>query len=204
MTTRFDSRCTSKASSQVFTQCLKRASRLLGLIVATVLFSACEAAPVADLCGGRLGNNLESAMVETERRLGSGCEYRFDSYFKDNLATAEANPDAENKRLFSDHLLRVNDMGVISKRQARDLYNRYFNVKFVSLAGDYNTCSQTCPVQARVISDMKTELQDKELGLLRVSSDNASYYLADNLLKETQLVLAATCRACEAGTNAGR
>ena len=95
-------------------------------------------------------------------------------------------------------------MGVISKRQAQALYNRYFNVKFVSLAGDYNTCSQTCPVQARVISDMKAELQDKELGLLRVTGDNSSYYRADNLLKETQLVLAATCRACAAGKAASR
>lgn len=178
--------------------------RLLGVITATLLFTACEATPVADVCGGRLGSSLEGALAETERRLGNDCEYRFDSYFRENLATAEANPDSDNKRLFSDHLIRVNDMGIISKRQAKDLYNRYFNVKFVSLAGDYNTCSQTCPVQARVISDMKQELQDKELGLLRASSDNASYYRADNLLKETQLVLAATCRACEAGSNAGR
>lgn len=180
--------------------------QLLGPIVALFLFAACEAtpAPVADLCGGRLGSDLESAMTEAERRLGSGCEYRFDSFFKESLALAEANPDTENKRLFSDHLLRVNDMGVISKRQARDLYNRYFNVKFVSLAGDYNTCSQTCPVQGRVISDMKQELQDKELGLLRASADNASYYRADNLLKEAQLVLAATCRACAAGSSTGQ
>jgi len=190
--------CSTKASSYL--------TRLCGLVVVTLLFSACETAPapVADLCDGRLGSNLEQGLSEAERRLGSGCEYRFDSYFNENLALAEANPDAENKRFFSDHLLRVNDMGVISKRQARDLYNRYFNVKFVSLAGDYNTCSQTCPVQNRVISDMKQELQDKELGLLRASSDNASYYRADNLLKETQLVLAATCRACAAGSSPGQ
>ncbi len=181
-------------------------ARLIGLGMATLLYTACAAtsAPVADLCGGRLGSNVESGLSEAERRLGSGCEHQFDSYFRENLALAEANPDMENKRFFSDHLLRVNDMGVISKRQARDLYNRYFNVKFVSLAGDYNTCSQTCPVQSRVISDMKQELQDKELGLLRASSDNASYYRADNLLKETQLVLAATCRACAAGSSTGQ
>jgi len=182
-------------------------SKVSALLFVTCVAAGCatqEPAPVADMCDGRLGSNLEGAFSETERRLGSGCEYRFDSYFRENLATAEANPDANNKRAFSDHLLRVNDMGVISKRQAQELYNRYFNVKFVSLAGDYNTCSQTCPVQTRVISDMKTELQDKELGLLRVTGDNASYYRADTLLQETQLVLAATCRACEAGGTASR
>ena len=101
--------------------------------------------------------------------------------------------------LFSDHLMRVNDMGVISKRQAELLYNRYFNVKFVSLRGDYNTCSQTCPVRDQVMSDMRAELHDKELGLMRASADRASFYRADNLLKEADLVLEATCRACGAG-----
>lgn len=182
-------------------------SKITALLVTVAVVAGCETqapAPVADLCDGRLGINLDSALSETERRLASGCEYRFDSYFRENLATAEANPAGDNKRAFSDHLVRVNSMGVISKRQAQELYNRYFNVKFVSLSGDYNTCSQTCPVQARVISDMKTELQDKELGLLRVTGDNASYYRADTLLQETQLVLAATCRACEAGGTASR
>ncbi|MEM7220627.1 MAG: hypothetical protein AAF515_19855 [Pseudomonadota bacterium] len=175
------------------------------ILLAAALFAlaACETTPVADVCAGRLGTNVEAALAETERRLGLGCEYQFESYFRENLATAEANPSSDNKRLFSDHLVRANELGVISKRQARELYNRYFNVKFVSLAGDYNTCSQTCPVQARVLNDMKSELQDKELGLLRVSTDRASYYRADSLLKETQIVLEATCRACDAG-NPGR
>ena len=70
----------------------------------------------------------------------------------------------------------------------------------VSFTGDYNTCAQTCPIQDHVISNMKGELQDKQLGLLRVSSDKASYYRADTLLKEAQLVLEATCRACDAGS----
>lgn len=166
-----------------------------------VLIAGCETqAPVADICAGRLGTSVEAALAETERRLTNGCEFQFDNYFRENLTLAEANPDSENKRRFSDHLLAVQNQGVISQRQARALYNRYFNVKFVSLAGDYNTCSQTCPVQGRVLSDMRSELQDKELGLLRISSDQTSYYRADHLLKETQIVLEATCRACAAGS----
>jgi hypothetical protein len=45
---------------------------------------------------------------------------------------------------------------------------------------------------------MKAELHDKELGLLRASADQQSFYRADHLLKETELVLEATCSACEA------
>ena len=87
-----------------------------------------------------------------------------------------------------------------SRRQAQGLYNRYFNIKFVSLAGDYNTCSQTCPVRTQVLGDMRGELLDKELGLMKISGDSAGYYRADHLLKESQLVLEATCRACDAGS----
>ena len=83
---------------------------------------------------------------------------RFDHYlhFKDFsdqqlLEIAEDNPDVENKKLFSEHLVRVSDAGVINTRQAKGLYNRYFNVKFVSFTGDYSTCSQTCPVQTDVV-----------------------------------------------------
>ncbi|HEY5646556.1 MAG TPA: hypothetical protein VIS76_11465 [Pseudomonadales bacterium] len=163
-----------------------------------VLVSAC-ATSEPDHCAVNLRGDLDSAMRTVETKLGSGCEYHFDGYFQNLLTLAEANPDKNNRRHFSDHLLRVQEMGVISRRQAEGLYNRYFNVKFVSLQGDYNTCSQTCPIRRQVMSDMKAELHDKELGLLRASSDAASFYRADHLLKETDLVLEATCRACLAG-----
>ena len=35
--------------------------------------------------------------------------------------------------------------------------------------------------------------------MLRASNDATSFYRADHLLKETDLVLEATCRACQAG-----
>jgi len=172
--------------------------RLLpGLIVVGVLAACTTAQP--DYCSVTLRGNLATAMNTAESKLASGCEYSFNRYFNDLLTIAEANPSKDNKMLFSDHLMRVNDMGVISRRQAEGLYNRYFNVKFVSLQGDYNTCSQTCPVRAQVMSDMQAELHDKELGLMRASSDSAGFYRADTLLKETDLVLEATCRACAAG-----
>ena len=49
------------------------------------------------------------------------------------------------------------------------------------------------------LANMKEELRDKQVGLLKASEDKSSYYRADHLLKETQLVLEATCRACAAG-----
>ncbi|MEE4301753.1 MAG: hypothetical protein V2J24_20110 [Pseudomonadales bacterium] len=161
--------------------------------------AGCESTPTTAQCTGRLGNDLDSAAREAEERLASGCTYHFDDYFAEMLSLAEANPSPENRVLFSDFLVGQQQAGTISRRQARAHYNRYFGVKFVSLQGDYNTCSQTCPVRESVLADMRTELQHKERGLLRASEDSESFYRADTLLKEAELVLEATCRACEAG-----
>ncbi len=169
------------------------------LLAATLGLGACATQQNTAHCSAPLNRDLDTAMMEVEQRLASGCEYHFDRYFQQLLSTAEDNPDAENKSRFSDHLLRANEMGVISQRQAKELYNRYFNVKFVSLTGDYNTCAQTCPVRSEVMNNMQNELRDKQVGLLKASADKTGYYRADHLLKEAQLVLEATCRACNAG-----
>ena len=174
--------------------------RLLMLLVAAPLIGACATTNTVDVCAVQLHGDVDAAMNQVEGRLRSGCEYRFDGYFQSLLALAAENPDKQHPARFSDFLMRVHDLGVISRRQAEALYNRYFNVKFVSLRGDYNTCSQTCPVRDQVMSDMRAELHDKELGLMRASSDQGSFYRADNLLKEADLVLEATCRACAGET----
>jgi len=171
------------------------------LLAIPVLFglAACETTRTADYCAYSPRAPLAQAMGEVEDRLARGCEYHFDDYLHGLIDVAAANPARENRERFSDFLVRASDTGLISKRQARDTYNRYFNVKFVSLAGDYNTCSQVCPVRRQVLADMATELKDKEIGLAKASDDKASYYRASHLLKESELVLLATCRACETG-----
>lgn len=171
----------------------------LMLLPVLLVVAACETTEVADQCLVQPRGSVAAAMSEIEGKLSSGCEYHFDDYFDGLMSLAVNNPDRRNREHFSAFLVNVSDSGVISKRQASDLYNRYFNVKFVSLAGEYNTCSQVCPTRKKVLRDMSLELEDKELGLVKVSNDATSYYRADLLLKESEMVLLATCRACEAG-----
>jgi hypothetical protein len=173
---------------------------IAALFVSLTALAGCASEPASDFCYANLRAPLEGAAAEAEAKLAAGCAYHFDDYYTQLLAIGADRPDQDNRRIFSDHLVRVSDQGTISRRQAQGLYNRYFNIKFVSLAGDYNTCSQTCPVRTQVLGDMRTELIDKELGLMKISGDSASYYRADHLLKESQLVLEATCRACAAGS----
>lgn len=171
------------------------------LIGFTVLWAgaltSCASSPPP--CAGPQTKNLDSAIDQVKRSLNDGCAAHFDRFYDDLLSIAEGDPKPENKRRFSEFLVWSADEGLLSQRQARDHYNRYFNVKFVSLASDYNNCSHTCPRRDRVMLDMERELSDKERGLLRVSLDNSGYYRADQLYREVELVLEATCTACSAG-----
>ena len=151
-------------------------------------------------CSGPQSKNLDTAFDQAKSSLAGGCAAQFDRYYEDLLVIAEGDPKPENKRRFSEFLVWSADEGILSQRQAREYYNRYFNVKFMSLAGDYNNCSHTCPRRDRVMLDMERELIDKERGLLKVSVDNAGYYRADELYREVELVLEATCTACSAGS----
>jgi len=168
----------------------------------SVLFAAlflASCATKAPECGGPQSKNLATAIDGAQTSLISGCHAHFDRYYDDLLLIAEGDPKPENKRAFSEFLVWSSDQGLLSKRQAQDYYNRYFNVKFMSMKGDYNNCSHTCPNKQRVLFNMERELSDKERGLLRISLDNEGYYRADQLYQEVELVLEATCTACSAG-----
>ena len=168
------------------------------LVVATVaVLGGCAATPPP--CEGPTTRNLSSAIDHVKGKLSNGCAAQFDGYFDTLLTTAEGDPRPGNKRVFSEFLVWSADAGLLSQRQAKDYYNRFFSVKFMSLASDYNTCSHTCPRRDRVLLDMERELSDKERGLLRVSQDDAGYYRAARLYKEVELVLEATCTACASG-----
>lgn len=169
---------------------------LAGLAASGFILSSC--ASNAPSCVGPQSKNLDSAIDTAQSSLMHGCHTHFDRYYDDLLSIAEGDPKPENKRQFSEFLVWTTDKGLLSKRQAEDYYNRFFNVKFMSLKGDYNNCSHTCPNKQRVLFDMERELADKERGLLKVSLDNEGYYRADQLYQEVELVLEATCSACSA------
>lgn len=174
---------------------------LLGIVCASPLLSACGGPTTQEVlvsCVPPQSKQLTTALAHARGDLSNGCETSFDAYLQRLLVIAEGDPNPGNKRQFSDFLLWATEEGILSKRQAQDLYNRYFNVKYVSLRGDYNNCAYTCPIKGEVMAAMDQELLDKEQGLLKVSADQESYYRADRLLREAQLVLEATCSACPA------
>jgi len=173
--------------------------KTMSLLVAlsTLMLASCATSPPP--CDSPQTRNLGAAVDQVKDSLSSGCAAHFDRYYDDLLRTAEGDPKPGNKRVFSEFLVWSADEGLLSQRQAKDHYNRYFNVKFMTLQSDYNNCSHTCPRRDRIMLDMERELSDKERGLLKVSLDNDGYYRADELFQEVELVLEATCTACSAG-----
>lgn len=170
---------------------------LAGTAILCLVLAGC--ASMRPSCESPQARNLDRAIDTVKDSLSAGCEAHFDRYFDDLLGIAEGDPDPANKQAFSEFLVWSNDQGLLSKRQAEDYYNRFFNVKFMSLRGDYNNCSHTCPNRRRVLLDMERELSEKERGLLKISLDSDGYYRADELFQEVELVLEATCTACAAG-----
>jgi hypothetical protein len=165
--------------------------------LSALLLASCATSPPP--CDGPQTRNLNAAVEHVKDSLSSGCAAHFDRFYDDLLRTAEGDPKPGNKRIFSEFLVWSADAGLLSQRQAKEHYNRYFNVKFMTLQGDYNNCSHTCPRRDRIMLDMERELSDKERGLLKVAQDNDGYYRADELFQEMELVLEATCTACSAG-----
>ena len=171
--------------------------RCLGIMAAILVLASCAANEPG--CPSPETRNLDSAIGFVKTSLNTGCQTHFDRYYDDLLTIAEGDPRPDNKRKFSEFLVWSGQQGLLSTRQAEDYYNRYFNVKFMAMKGDYNNCSHTCPNKRKVLFDMERELSDKERGLLRVSEDREGYYRADRLYQEVELVLEATCTACTAG-----
>ncbi|MDJ0918412.1 MAG: hypothetical protein QNJ05_11650 [Woeseiaceae bacterium] len=171
----------------------------LPLMLALLPFVLAACATPTPVCDSPQTRSLDTAVTSVKAALTEGCHARYDSYYDDLLKIAEGDPKPENKRVFSEFLVWSADAGILSQRQAEEYYNRFFNVKFMSLRSDYNTCSHTCPSKRKVLLDMERELSDKERGLLKVSLDSNGYYRADRLYQEVELVLEATCTACNAG-----
>lgn len=173
--------------------------KLISAALLLAVTAACNSnPPKAPLCTAPAGNNLNAAMDQAQFDLGTGCSAQFENYFAKLIHIGKGNPSPDNKAQFSRFLEWSVEEGLLSKRQAQARYNRYFNVKYVSLMSDYSVCSETCPNRSRVLSDMRRERKDKELGMLKISGDRSGYQRADRLYHETELVLEATCTACGA------
>ncbi|MCG8684842.1 MAG: hypothetical protein MI892_08205 [Desulfobacterales bacterium] len=180
----------------------KSTTLLFKLIVITLAFSTLATGcvqtkpkPVTD-CPIPSGNLVNEAFETARTTLSRpDCRYQFDTVFQSLLTICKGDPGIENKKKFSDLLMWAKGEGIISSKQASELYTAYFSHRFVSLPDDYRTCS-LCPRLEIILADCTDELKKKEQGLLKVCSDKATFAKASQDLQNIDLILEATCSAC--------
>lgn len=163
-----------------------------------VLALGCSTAtkqPTVD-CSFSNSKNLSVAIENTKQILANGqCVYEFNNYIDNLFTIASGDPSVENKEKFSKFFIWANTNGIITKVQARDYYNQYFTPTFTALPDQYNVCS-VCKHKEKLIDKMKSELRDKELGLMKVCNDQESFYKANTQFDNLTLLLDATCLSC--------
>ena len=135
---------------------IQKAATALLYLLCLALLTACETGapkkPVA--CKPPTGIDLDAAIARTQSDLGMRqCQYQFEAYLDNLLTIAQGNPNIANKQKFSQFLVWANTQGILTRVQAEDYYNRFFNVTFICLPDDYNVCS-VCDRQVEIKRDM--------------------------------------------------
>ena len=170
------------------------------ILLLVILSSSCQTKqPKAYICTLPSGYDVEKAFAKaTDDLVHTQCQYQFDRYLSNLLKIATSDPKEQNKEHFSNYLANAKQNGVISQVQAEQYYRRYFTSDFVSLGMMHNNCTTTCRHQVEIVKKMKTELHDKELGLLKVVGDKDTYAQADQEFNQLLILIDATCLACQA------
>lgn len=114
--------------------------------------------------------------------------------FDQLLTVAKGDPDPDNKRLFTEHLSHLEQMGAISHSEARARYQRYFMPRFVSAASNYSIRS-SCDKNEATLRKMRAELKDKKEGMLDVQGDASGFKAAQAGYDQLESIMEATCHA---------
>ena len=172
---------------------------LTALILLIFLWLGCAGPGKPDNGFFSKGMGLEQAVLCAQADLADPeAHLEFDLYFQKLIEIAQGNPQPENRRIFSQFLMWANHQGILTLRQSKAYYNRYFNITFMSLPDDYSV-SASCPDKPGIVSAMTAELRQKEAGLVQACQDKESYYLAYEQYNTLLVILDAACLACAAG-----
>jgi len=170
---------------------------LLALVIATIPACATQADEEFS-CSVPTTKNVAEAFAHTKNDLTHPeCQFQFDAYVDTLLQKATDDPGTENKQRFSELFAFARDEGILSEAQATRKYRRYFTPDFVTLNDLYNNCSTTCQDTDQVRRELRDELEDKDLGLLRVAGDQESYSQADTEYNQLLTLIEAACRTCQ-------
>jgi len=128
-------------------------------------------APV-DPCPLPTGYILAKAIEKAEQSLLT-CPEKLDAVFFALLDIAKHKPEPDNRIMIRDLLMRLSKRNLFSERYAKELYNKYFDVKFHTLP-DVKTYNLSGEIDS-IKKELKKELTFKKIGLIECSGDKKGY-----------------------------
>jgi hypothetical protein len=189
--------------------CKKNVYVLIIISSLCLVFSACfsKKEPVVsppvktleELCPLPTSKLIDKAMSEARETLSNpDCLFRFNAIFAHLIKIALNDPRPENIKNFDEFLDWTVKRSIISTRQSKEIYTRYFSHKFVALPRDYQTCS-SCKNLDKLLRKMNEELELKKIGLWTICKNRNKYIRAQSDYINLKTILKATCKACQAG-----
>lgn len=132
--------------------------------------------PPIDICPMPSGYRLESAIATAEQTLNT-CPGKLDQVFAKLIEIAKHSPDRENGIPLQELLKRLVKKNKISETYAKNLYQKYFSIKFVSVPSikTYSLAGEVGSIKKQ----MKKELALKRIGMVECSDDKVSYERAE-------------------------
>lgn len=192
-----------KQAKYLLKQCQYRSTLggLAGTVLAVLLSSGCASTPEAPVnitqgCEVVSSKQLDVAIDQAKDNLSRAeCLPFFSTNFASLRETAKGDPKADNRAKFAAWLKWANEQGIISVKQSKESYNRYFNETFVSLPSHGHICGYL--QRHDPVKDMSRELSQKSEGYNDILGDSAGYYRVHAQYTDMKFMLESVASACQ-------
>ncbi len=139
---------------------------------------------------------LQGAQATLSER---SCHYAFERIHQSLLDIGRQDPGKANKERFLNFYQWSVDQGILSSRQGKEYYNRYFTSGYGHmLPNDRNLCS-LAGGQEQLIKRLDDELVLKKTGLQDILQDRDAYFDAQRTHNDLVFLLETTLLSCGKG-----
>ena len=163
------------------------------------LAGGCTEMPSRDVADCSLSNtnNIDRLFEQVSGRLETpACHYRFHDYQQRLVTAAKGAPEAENEARFAGLLRSSIDRGIISKRQGRELFSRYFDAEFYAVKSEARSSCSSLRDKDKLYASMRSELAYKREGMLEILDDEERFRRAQHYYNDLRMVFEAVDTAC--------
>ena len=178
---------------------IQRSLICTGMLAVLLVATGCSQQPQKPVaaCGLSGSNNIDHLFAEVSENLGNRvCHYSFPEYRERLLQAAKGSPGPENEARFAGLLRESVERGIISKRQARETFSRYFDPEFYVVKTEPRSSCSSLREKETLYAAMRSELAYKRTGMLEILDDESRFRQAQHHYNDLTMVFEAVDAAC--------